>query len=646
MADDMQLIGMTHQHSRHSFTLPDQLRWALGLMLVSLSLSGAAQSPAATLAQEAATAGPIRLRQPQIGTDLKASTTGVAQASPNRTAAAEAAPPRRALPPPPPPPGDFDLYVRRLNNDVAVPRLGIDALQTLGSVDATDGASLVPPDYILRAGDELLITIWGAVDADMRLQIDRSGRIVIPRVGPAMLAGVRYDQAAEVITRRVGQVFKNFQISVTLGQLRGMRVYVTGFVQQPGVVWVNSLATVAHALFQAGGPSAAGTFRSVQLRRARAPVLELDFYDLLLKGEQRGDQLLQADDVVHVGPIGPQVALFGSVNRSAIFELKSGETVADLLRMAGGFSPVADSSRLTLDRFGDRNSSRTIQVDLPKSAGDRPLNGDVYRAFNAADVARPSERQNKRVRIEGEVQQPGDYLLPPNSTLADALRAAGGTTANAYLYATMLTRESAKRSQQENYERAIRDMESQLVTSNATRRTSTPEEAAAVNASAATASRFIEQLRNFKPNGRIIFQLTPESKELPELVLEDGDRLAVPARQHTVGVFGSVYSAGSYLHSSSRTIRDYLRLAGGPTKGSDEASIFVVRANGIVASSQQNSGWLSRGNQIAALTVEPGDTIFVPEEFDKAPWVQHAKDWTQILYQFGIGLAGIVSAVK
>ena len=133
---------------------------------------------------------------------------------------------------------------------------------------------------------------------------------------------------------------------------------------------------------------------------------------------------------------------------------------------------------------------------------------------------------------------------------------------------------------------------------------------------------------------------------MPDLVLEDGDRLLIPAKPTSVGVFGSVFNTGSYLYMPGRTLGEYLRLAGGPTKGADAASLFVVRANGQVISSRQESSWFSRNNPVMTANAEPGDTIFVPEEMDKTTAIQIAKDWTQILYQFGLGIAGISTAIR
>ena len=584
--------------------------------------------------------GPIRLRQPAQVDDKTA-----------KDMSQRVQPPavERPLKPTNGSPSEFERYARRVSGEEELRRFGHDLVSRLQSMDERLESTnvLVPPDYVVRTGDELLVTLWGTVDADLQLQVDRNGRITIPRVGPVMVAGTRFSDLGEVIGRRVGQVFKGFQISVTLGQIRGIRVYVTGFVNQPGPVLLGGLSTLTQALLRGGGPAPGGSFRDVQLRRGKQVIARLDLYDLLLNGDRSADQPLQADDVIHVGPIGPQVAVVGSVNRQAVFETRSGETVEQVLRMAGGFSAVADASRVTLERLED--GSRLLQVDVSAIANTSLRNGDIVRALNSGDVLRPIGAQQKRVRVEGEVQRPGEYVLSPTSTVADAVRTSGGITSSGYLYAAEFTRESVRLKQQINYDRALRDFETLVASSSATRRASTSDEIAAQTAASMANGRLIATLRELKPTGRIVLNVgaaTVDVADLPDLVLEDGDRLYVPARPVIVGVFGSVFSTGSYLHTPNRTVEDYLRLAGGPTKGADAASVFVVRANGSVISSLQRTTMFSRGNQIGGVSIEPGDTIFVPEETDKATWMQNAKDWTQILYQFGIGIAGIKSAIN
>ena len=485
-------------------------------------------------------------------------------------------------------PGEFELYVNRLANspvDAPIRRFGanlVTGVQLLiqpsttnqqatsfidvhslvdrrqqpsadrrqafaTATEAQDYIPQVPPDYVVQPGDEVVLTLWGGVDANLRLLVDRAGRIAVPRVGAISVAGIRLADLNDVIGRRVSQVFKNFQLSASLGQLRGIRVYVAGFVARPGSITVSSLSTVVNALMRSGGPSAAGSFRNVQLRRGREVVTSVDLYELLLKGDRSADRVMQPEDVIFVGPVGQQVALIGSVNQPAIFEMKAGETINDLLQMAGGFATVADTTRLAIERLDDRNTVRITQIELPQGQATLLRNGDVLRAFNSTSVALPVQRQNKRVRVEGEVARPGEFVLPPQTSVSDALRAAGGFTPAAYVFGTEFSRESVRLTQQENYERALRDLETEFAKATSTQRTSTADEAAAQSARATGTTRLIERLRAIRPTGRVVLQLRPDSTELPELALEDGDRLYIPPRPTTVGVFGSVFNGGSYL---------------------------------------------------------------------------------------------------
>ncbi|MBP6901690.1 MAG: SLBB domain-containing protein [Burkholderiaceae bacterium] len=542
-------------------------------------------------------------------------------------------------------PGEFERFVQRQSRD-DVRRFGAELVTAAFEGRGADLSPLPPEDYLVGAGDEILITVWGSVDADLRLIVDRAGRIMIPRVGAVQVAGVRNSDLQDLVSRRMSQVFKNFQVTVGLGQLRGIRVFVTGFVVKPGTYAVSSLSTVLSTLMRAGGPSAAGSFRSIELRRGGRLLSSLDLYDLLLKGDRSADSLVQAGDVVHVGPVGIQTAVIGSVNKPVVLELKPGEGVAEALRIAGGFSAVADRTRVAVERLRDRHAERVAELKIPADLKQPLSNGDVLRAFSAVEATLPMQRQSKRVRVEGEVAHPADYVLPEGSTIADAIRAAGGVTQHAYIYATEFNRESVKATQQANYDRALRDMETDLARATAAQRVNSTEEVAQQTARISSTSQLIERLRLLRPNGRLVLRLNPGQRELPDIALEDADRIYIPARPTTVGIHGSVFNAASYLYTPDRKLGDYLQLAGGPTKGADEKSVFVIRANGEVISTRQETGWIRSDRQLLNLPALPGDTMFVPEEMNRTTFVQAAKDWTQILYQFGIGIAGIVSATR
>jgi protein involved in polysaccharide export with SLBB domain len=615
----------------------------IGSLIGPLASAQTATTPSGTgsnttsvpAAEAPSISGPIRLRTtPQMQTGQPAS------AASSRSLLGPSALQFAPLP------GAFEEFVQRLAAPMEVRRFGADLASSQEALLESEANPLVPPDYVLKTGDEVLVTLWGSVDADLRLVVDRGGRITIPRVGPVLLAGVRYAELNVVISQRVSQVFRNFQLSTSLAQLRAKRVYVTGFVNKPGAYSVGGLATVTQALLSAGGPSAAGSLRGVDIKRGKDRVATLDLYDFLLNGDRSADLVLQPDDVVHVGPLGRQVALIGTVNRPAIFELKASDTVADVLRMAGGFASVADRNRLSLERLSERTSVRIAELALPAGMSASLADGDVLRAFSVVDVALPVQRQNKRVRIEGEVARPGEYVLPPDSSLQDAIRTAGGLTPAAYLYGTDFSRESVRQSQQQNYDRALRDLEADLARNAASQSTAAlaGDPATALSARDASNRRLISALQTLKPTGRVVLQLEPQARELPALTLEDGDRLMIPPRATSVGVFGSVFNAGNYLFGDGRNIGEYLRLAGGPTKGADPRGAFVVRANGTVVSGHQQSGRFGWSGDLDNVVAQPGDTVFVPEEMDKSTFRQSAKDWTQIIYQLGLGLAGLRAA--
>ena len=542
-------------------------------------------------------------------------------------------------------PSEFEKYVQSQAGEAAgapIRRFGAELLTDPTILSAAqDPLPTVPGNYIIRPGDEVAVTIWGSANADLRLTVDRAGRISIPRIGAINVAGLKNSELAETIRRQASLVFNNFQIAATLGQVRPIRVFVSGYAQRRGSVTISGLASVLHVIMRAGGPSAAGSFRDVRLVRGGNPVKTFDLYDLLLKGKRDADELVQPDDVIFIGPVGPQVALLGSVNEPAIYEIKPGEVLEDVLRMAGGFDAVADRSRVAIERLADRISGHVIELDLPAHAGDKLGTGDLIRVFNVVNSALPQLIQNQHVHVEGEVLRPGDYILPPGSHIADALRAAGGMTHAAFPYGTDFRRESVRQTQQINYDRALRDLETDMAKSQASRRVGSSEESNAYSTSVSANTSLIERLRQLRPTGRVVLEIEPDARELPDIALESGDSLSIPTRNSSVGVFGSVFNTGSFLFKSDRKTGDYLHLAGGPTRNADRSSMFMIRGNGTVVSAREGASFWHSGSDFQDAVVQPGDTIFVPEELNKSTFVQDAKDWTQILYQFGLGLAGI-----
>jgi polysaccharide export outer membrane protein len=692
----------------------------------------------------------------------------------------------------------------------------------------------VTPDYLIGPGDELLIRAWGQIDVNYRAVVDRTGAIYLPKIGTVSVSGLRYDELNGALSRSIGRVFKNFELNVTMGQLRSIQILVVGQVKAPGSYTVSSLSTLVNALFASGGPSNRGSMRQVVLRRQGAEIAHFDLYDLIAGGDKSRDAQLLPGDVIYVPPVGRLVALAGSVNLPAIYELKDHDTLKDVLSYAGGLTTTAAGQKAFVDRIDDRQTRRTAEFDLsasglkaelkdgdvvrflhispkfdnaitlrgnvavpgrypwhegmrvrdlipsrgflitqefwkkqnklavdpeglsfktreemeeerqrqqrerdesarsraqdrttgenppPTTANDRDLQtapraswqnddlssrvgrteaqritqeelknevkrsgaeinweyaviqrmnpedlgtrlvpfnlgkaiageesqnallqpGDVITIFSQNDMQVPAGQQTKFVRLEGEFRSAGVYQVEPSETLRHLIGRVGGLTSQAYLYGAAFTRESAREDQQKRLDEYINDLERSIERNAGGQRNLNGEEAITERQSLEGQRRLLDKLRQLKATGRIVLELKPGAKELeavPDLALEDGDRLLVPFRPATVNVIGSVYNSNSFIFKPGKTVRDYLRVSGGPTRNGDKGHLFVIKADGTTVGSQEHNGLFLNSFNNAYLM--PGDTIVVPEKLDKGVVLRGFKDWTQIISTFVIGAA-------
>jgi protein involved in polysaccharide export with SLBB domain len=530
---------------------------------------------------------------------------------------------------PPPQPGEFERFVERTLGR-PLPRFGESLILEGGRGFATPPTTTVPPDYRLNPGDQLVIDITGSVETSMRLVINSEGRIFIPRIGQVDVAGLRYGDLEAAVSRRVNQQYKNARVSVVIGQLHGITIYVTGYAVSPGAYTVSSLSTLVDAVLAAGGPSAGGSFRFIELRRNGQLLTTLDLYDLLLKGDKTHDALLQNGDVINVAPVGAQLAVTGSVNNQAIYEARPADTIADVIGYAGGLDSLADSSRLVIASLADLDRAGSEELTFAEARSVPAARGDIIRVLSLAGIDRPLERQAVLATIDGEVDHPGRYYLPPGSTLADLLARAGGMTAGAFVYGTDLNRESVRRQQQVSFDRVIADL--QLTAAVAPISALNRGQAEQGPARQQAMLTVIEQLRQRRPDGRLVLDAPYGSNALPgTLRLEDNDTVHIPPVPTTVGVFGAVFEAGSFIYQPGQSVRDYLRRAGGPQRFADKGEIFVVHANGAVASTKQVKGMADR----PAL---PGDVIFVPVR-SSLDTFERIREVATVVYQLGLGVA-------
>jgi polysaccharide export outer membrane protein len=291
-------------------------------------------------------------------------------------------------------------------------------------------------------------------------------------------------------------------------------------------------------------------------------------------------------------------------------------------------------------------NTHLVPFNLGKAiVGDESQNvilepGDVITIFSQNDMQVPAGQQTKFVRLEGEFVTAGVYQVQPGETLRHLISRIGGLTPEAYLYGAEFTRESTREDQQKRLDEYINELEKSIERNASGQRALTGDEAVAERQAVESQRRLLDKLRQMRATGRIVLELKPTAdnlKELPDLMLEDGDRLLVPFKPATVNVIGSVYNSNSFIFKPGKTVSDYMRLSGGATKNGDKGRSFVIRADGTTLGGNGHNALFLNGFEQARLM--PGDTIVVPEKLDKGATLRGFKDWTQIISTFVIGAA-------
>ena len=262
-----------------------------------------------------------------------------------------------------------------------------------------------PGDLIIGPDDELRIRIWGQVNFSANLRVSREGEIYLPKVGAVHVAGLPFSAIPDHLRSVMERVYRNFELSVDLGDIHTIQIYIAGMAHQPGEYTVSALSTMVDAVFAVGGPSAAGSMRHIQLKRGGKVVADFDLYALLVKGDKEGDMQLQPADVLYIPPTGPQVALIGSVRQVGIYELRGEESIEQLLETAGGETAVANGARLSLDRIEDHARRRAFEVATDSAALATLLSdGDIVRVDPIISIYRDA------VTLRGAVANPGHFL--------------------------------------------------------------------------------------------------------------------------------------------------------------------------------------------------------------------------------------------
>jgi protein involved in polysaccharide export with SLBB domain len=339
-----------------------------------------------------------------------------------------------AVPPASPEPlTEFQKLVAATTDEV-LPIFGHELFRGVPSTFAPVDQIPVTPDYVVGPGDEVRIRVWGQVNLSADLTVDRSGNLYLPQVGRIQVTGLHFSDLSQHLRSQMARVYRNFDLTVDLGQLRSIQIFVVGHARRPGAYTVSSLSTLVNALFASGGPSAQGTMRDIQVKRNGSVISHFDLYDLLIRGDTSRDARLLPGDVIFIPAVGPQVALTGSIRKPAIYELNPGElnpsdlgraelfggesttTIRQLLDSGGGLSTVASGSRISIERIEDRQMREAIEVPVDV-AGLATLvrDGDLVRILSIIPAF------EKTVTLRGNLANPGRFGWHPGMKLSDLI---------------------------------------------------------------------------------------------------------------------------------------------------------------------------------------------------------------------------------
>ncbi len=287
----------------------------------------------------------------------------------------------------------------------------------------TKGASLrtfpvapTPETYVLTEGDNILVNLWGSVDFQYNLTIDREGKVFIPQAGVVNVAGYTLGRAKEIINTALSGIYSDFNLDIAVAKIRGISVFVVGEVQNPGVYSLPGLSRAIDALVIAGGPNKYGSYRTIKVYRGGRLLSELDIYDFILKGKTESNVQLANGDVITIPRIGPTVKVRGQVKRPAIYEIDSPSTIGDVIGLAGGVLPQANSNSIMIDRIiGGNHIIRTVDLSDTLEIAEVARDGDDISVFSIDGF------RKEIVFLKGQVVQPGPYGLNDSMRISDLI---------------------------------------------------------------------------------------------------------------------------------------------------------------------------------------------------------------------------------
>lgn len=473
------------------------------------------------------------------------------------------------------------------------------------------------PNYTVSTGDSIQVRLWGAFTFDAQLVVDPKGNIFLPHVGPVQMLGVKNQDIQRVVDSAVATIFKSSVYSyASLAVAQPVRVFVSGFVNRPGMYAGTSMDSLLHYLDQAGGiDTERGSFLNVQVKRGQQIRATVNLYDFLLQGTTPAVQLADGD-VILVSTRQNTLMVTGLAENPKRFEFTTPtKTLADIMPMA---KPRAQATHARITR--NTGTKKSIEYyPLGESSSVVLANGDEV------EFTADKKPGTITVRVEGEHQSPQEYVLPYGTRMG-ALLEKIEFSERSETESLQLFRLSVKERQRQSLQVALKSLETAALTA----RSGTSDEARLRSEEAGLILQWVERAKAVEPRGQVVI---PETSGRNDLLLENGDVIRVPMRDGLVLVNGEVLFPNAVTHEAKMNLQEYIKRAGGFTQNADAARILIAHKDGSFTEADQDEGFFKL--RAKPPKVKAGDEILVLPKLDvksRQIW----KDLTQIIFQIAV----------
>lgn len=523
-----------------------------------------------------------------------------------------------------------EIQSKYSDNDLELRRFGEDFFSSYQSTFLPVNEPNFGADYILDVGDKLTVQLVGTqkgFQRPTRIEIKRDGGFHIPEVGKIYLASKTFQEAEKLIKDAVLETFIGVDAVVTLSALRDMNILMVGNISQPGLYILQGGASVIQAIFNAGGITDLGSYRSISHKRNNKVIEKIDLYNLIAFGDSSFTHSLRSGDSIVVETKGAEINLSSESFFSAVYEILPGESFGDILKFSG-FKPTRYKTDFPfqLSRASNQGAIyKTLNQDEVNNF--IPIHGDAF-SMNSIE---PSFVNQIKVNISGEVSIPGEYTLEKGTRLSELLALTGGYTENAYTFAGALTRVSTKEVEKQINERIYQDM-IKFIASNAN---------AAQVAGGDSFALILNEFRNTKPIGRVTAEFDINKirgNSNLDIALSNGDKIVIPEYKSEVYVLGDVLNPGARLYKPNNSAKDYIDRSGGHGKYAEKNRSIIIHPNGDAF--LYNESIVSFKKNV---DIYPGTIIYVPREIGQLDGINYAAVVAPIFSSLALSLASLNS---